>query len=71
MVDVGLVLEFAHLLGSSSEQGPDVGPCINAYHSKCMQHVARVALRRLGCFCELGWPATLAQVGSLRLVAPT
>lgn len=66
LADVGLLLEYAALLSSgpssNGKQGCCRGPAIDSYHSCCLQHVAKVALRRLGCFCELGWPAVAAQV---------
>ena len=57
LADVGLILEYAALLGDKERaQSPDV--C----HGTCLQHVARLAQRRLADFCELGWPALATQV---------
>ncbi len=57
LADVGLILEYAALLGNKESSAvPDLR------HSMCLQHVARLAQRRLIDFCELGWPALTAQV---------
>ena len=57
MADVGLILEYAALLCDKERAAaPDLR------YTLCLQHVARIAQRRLADFCELGWPALTAQV---------
>ena len=62
LADVGLILEYAAVLGGGGQATR--AAALEVQDSRCMQHVARLAQRRLPEFCELGWPALTAQVGS-------
>lgn len=52
LADIGLLLEYAAIMRGA---GPD------CYQARCMLHVADVAQRRLGLFCNLGWAALTAK----------
>lgn len=60
LADVGLILEYADALGGGDQ--PSRSAALALQDSKCMQHVAHLARRRLPDFCELGWSALTAQV---------
>ncbi|CAL8463580.1 g3114 [Coccomyxa elongata] len=69
LADVGLILEYAAVLGGGDQPGRNAALALQ--DSMCMQHVARLAQRRLPDFCELGWPALTAQALPLAAVGCT